>query len=168
MDEESKKIEYKDKMGRWITQGLFHEMSFGSFRQTFEPPFTLADYKEGYRSMKQEYLEIGDPTEYTFAIQVLGSWDHWKQLCSSKWFSEHVENWREELELKLRAEGIKKLREIAKGNSNISSSAAKFLADKGWDLKRGRPSKAEIERKNKMNSKIKNKINKDLKLIRKE
>lgn len=166
MDEEIKRIEYKDSMGRWITQGLFADMSFSDFRKKFKPVFTLKSYKEGYRFMKEEYLEAGDPTEYSFAINTLGSWEHWKHLCSSKWFQEHVECWREELELKLRSQGIKKMVELAKTKGPIASSAAKYLSDKGWDIKRGRPSKEEIDRNSKMDAKIKSKVSRDLEIIR--
>lgn len=61
----------------------------------------------------------------------------------------HLRVWRDELEVKLRSEGIRNLRKASKEGSR-GVSAAKYLAEKGWEKKRGRPSKEEIERERKI------------------
>lgn len=112
-----------------------------------------------YISIRKLYLEIADPTEYLFAKQVFGNYDHWKSFFRDTdkdelgrfigpmgWFS-CVLDWREELELSLRAKGLQQVIDRSSNSAN-----AKWLVDRGWTTEgavlgkksRGRPSKAEI------------------------
>lgn len=112
---------------------------------------SLFDDKETWAILKEEYLEAEDVTEYLFATEsdVLDGgkkgdkWKHWQMICKSPYCKNDIERWREELEIKLRA---KALREIIKtARSEKGFQAQKYLADKGWSQKRGRPSKEEVE-----------------------
>lgn len=143
---------YKDTKSRMRTQSLFYETNYGKPKEGLEPIFTLKDedHKGGdtiYRSMRSIYINMGDPTEYDFAMEVLGSWRHWKKLLDNKIIRPYIDQWREELEIKLRAEGVRTLRATANDDTSKSQvTAAKYLADKGWaEKKRGTPSKAEKE-----------------------
>lgn len=80
-------------------------------------------------SLYKLYMEIGDPTEYEFAKKVFNTWEHWKKIASHQAVSSHVAVWREELEIKVRCEAVKHLR----AQSSKSTSAAMFLARKGYD-----------------------------------
>ena len=112
-----------------------------------------------YISIRKLYLEIADPTEYLFAKQVFGNYDHWKSFFRGNdtddigrlvqpmgWFS-CVLDWRSELELSLRAKGLQQIIDRSGNSAN-----AKWLVDRGWTTEgavlgkksRGRPSKAEI------------------------
>lgn len=97
--------------------------------------------------MRRIFLSYNDPTGYKFAKEVLGSYEHWKRLCSKDWFSEHLEIWLQELEVKLQSEGLEKIREVAASKSTASVQASKFLAEKRWkpSNKVGRPNKDKIE-----------------------
>jgi hypothetical protein len=133
---------FKDDMGKWRTQALFYEYHINQECAVFtlKDDHLTVDGKT-YYSMRKLYLEISDPTEYDFAITVLGSWPHWLRM--KKYFlKDHVKVWADELEMKLRSEGI--LQNI-KAAQNGNYNAAKWLADKGWEVQRGRPTKEEKE-----------------------
>ena len=95
--------------------------------------------------MKKLYLsyEHIPGAEYDFALEVLGSWEHWTKLCNAFQVRDHVQSWREELEIKTRANAIKSVIKTSNDGSAAGATAAKWLAEKGYAPKRGRPSKAE-------------------------
>ena len=140
------KLQLKDVQGRWRTRSLFVE-------ETTTPDIdTLWCLREGSwkgkPSMKDLYMDMQDPTEYKFAMATLGSWDHWKVLCNTKWFSVIIEEWRDELATKLRATAIDTIKNISKDTDDTRAlQAARYLADKGWVDKQnqGRPSKEVVE-----------------------
>lgn len=143
--------EFKDKQGRWRTTSLFFETASRESREEYECPFTKKEEDhthEGvtYICLKALYVGLGDPTEYLFANEYLGGWSHWKRIVDSPTLRPWVDECREELKLKLMAEGIVVMRtKAAEGNV----TAAKELMTKGWILEgkktRGRPSQAEVE-----------------------
>lgn len=102
--------------------------------------------------LKEKFLEKEDPTEYFFAVDILGSWDTWKELRSFKLVRTEIEKWRDELEVKLRAKSFMALLEEARNkNSRNSYDANKMIVKEGWKLPeasmgRGRPSKEDIKR----------------------
>lgn len=137
------KSKMMDTGGRYLTQSMFLEVNY-------EPnaTFTLKDNDHEwngvvYPSLKRLYIEFEDPTEYDFANTYLLGWRHWQKLIGNKMLLNHVQEWREELEFKLRAKGVKNMMlSAASGNYQ----ASKWLVDRGWDTRgAGRPSKAEIE-----------------------
>lgn len=144
-----KKEQLRSEKGKYITQGLFLEYNYN----TDMALFTLDDEDKEYRgktypSLKKIYLTMEDPTEYKFATTVFGNYTHWKRLCEY-YLKDIVEEWREELELKLRAEGVKSNIELAKGGNY---NASKWLADRGWEIKEGVRTKKEKERRKKKDS----------------
>lgn len=143
---------YKDAQGRHRTQGLFYETAPPEYRKKYDIPYTLKEHDweargTTYLALRQIYLSFRDPTGYTFAIETLGSWDHWKKLMNAPFFKDHYKAWSEELDLLLQTEGIAHLRQEVKGGGKSAASAAKWLADKGWASKdsKGRPSSKKIE-----------------------
>ena len=155
----------KDSRGRYRTQSLFREFQFVT--PTLEPIWTLKDEdaiiegmsrpdKVSLPSLKALYLDIADPTEYEFAMQAFGSWAQWLRIKASKAIQPWMESWSEELELKLRSQGIKGvLEEAATGKNPLA--AAKFLANAEWNKTsngRGRPTKAEIEKQTKIDARL--------------
>lgn len=153
----------KDKMGRPLTQSLFLELGYSDYAV-----YTLKDedyeYKgKVYPSLKRLYLETMDVTEYDFATQHLLGWQHWKRICANKNIAKHIDEWREELELKLASCGVKGLVENAKmGNVN----SAKYLADRGWLGKKvGRPSKAELESRKEFDEALRNEFEDDFRVV---
>ena len=141
-----------DKMGKMRTQSLFLELGYNA-----EACFTLKeeDYTyEGkvYPSLKRLYLEASDPTEYKFATEYLLGWKHWQRMCENKIIRNHIDEWREELEVKLRCQAIGDAIALAKSGQ---FQAAKWVADRGWATRAaGRPTKSEIEHEKKVQARI--------------
>lgn len=157
---------FKDSKERWLTQSLFLELGYSEFAV-----YTLKEEDHEYKnttypSLKRLYLELEDVTEYIFATEYLGGWQHWRRLCANKVIAKHIEEWREELELKLRSQGLRATIEMALDEDKPSFAAAKFLVDKGWATKRGRPSKEELEREKKVRDKVADEFTDDWERIR--
>lgn len=139
-------MSFTNAIGGWLLQALFYETTMSDRPHC---KFTLKDYDHaGYPSLYRLYMETNDPTEYLFATQHLGGWEHWERLSEAAFFRPYVDRWRRELELRYRAEALKNIHEIANGNSRDRLTANKILAQ-GWSKPagpgRGRPSKAEIK-----------------------
>lgn len=125
-------------MAEPITRSLFLEKV--PPHSTVGPFYTLTDQDIDHcPSMKRLYLSCNDPTEYEQAMLILGNWKHWQVLCGKKWFNAELQYWREELEVKMRSQSIRKL-----ANSD-RDDAAKWIAEGKWQSKRGRPTKAEVQ-----------------------
>ena len=142
-----------DTNGKPLTQSLFLEIGYNDFAI-----FTLKEQDYDYNgklypSLKRLYLEMEDPTEYEFASTYLLGWRHWKRMNENKILAKHFDEWREELEYRMRCKGVKALLNSAK-NGNFQ--AAKFFVDKGWDKRQaGRPSKLEMEREKAFQDRVK-------------
>lgn len=149
-----------DSMGKMRTQSLFLELGYNE-----EACFTLKDEDYQYNgrsfpSLKRLYLESEDPTEYEFATKHLLGWKHWQRMCENKIIAKHINEWRDELEVKLRSRAIlDAIQEARKGHFQ----AAKWVADRGWSTRgAGRPSKAEIEKEKSIQAKIDNEYGADV------
>jgi hypothetical protein len=156
----------KDTLGRYLTHAMFFETKTAGY----EPTFTLKEHDHEYEgvkyiSMRQRYLEMADPTEYQFAIEVLGSWDHWQKLCNSSLIRTHIDQWRDELTIKLRAQAIQALVKSAVEGGIKGITAAKWLATGSWQSGRGRPSKVEKERKLKQETRLDAETESHIKLL---
>ena len=154
---------FKNTQGQWLTKSLFVEWNM-SHLVSSDPLFSIKSYdheKDGveYPSLKKLYLSFSDPTEYEFAEKVLGGWEHWTRMLSSPEIAAMVEEWREELEVKLRSEAIGHLQALARGDKGMA--AAKYLAERGWESKRGRPSKEEVERQKRVHAGISKTVSDD-------
>jgi hypothetical protein len=101
-----------------------------------------------YKSMKKMYIEMEDVTEYDFAHAALGSYKHWERLLESPIIRPHIDQWRKELNLKLKARAMKSIIKAATEDEKLSFQAMKYLADNDYldkKGKRGRPSKEEVQ-----------------------
>lgn len=149
-----------DGMGRPITQSMFLELGYSD-----SALYTLKEQDYEYNgkvlpSIKRLYLEIADPTEYEFATSCFLGWSHWQRLCANKAIMRHIEEWRFELEVKLRSRGVKAAIAAANGGN---FQASKWIADRGWDTRgAGRPSKAEVERETKIQAAINDEYTADI------
>ena len=160
---------FKDTVtGNWLTQGLFLELSYNNKTNVL---YTLKDQAVDIEvdgetrhllPIGRLFVECGDPTEYEFATRYLGGWGHWKRICEkTKMLHPYIEEWREELEIKMRSEGVKQMAEHARGEKGMQAS--KWLAEKGWsEKKRGAPSKQEKDREMKVQTRMYDAINDDL------
>ena len=153
-------------MGIWMTDGLFYE----TCKVKSEAIYTLRSYDFAvkgieYRSLRKIYVELMDPTEYTFAVEYLGGWEHWQKMCANAALGKEIDKWRDELEVKLRSQAVRSLMVTAVTEGAKGTTAAKWLADRGWLEKRGRPSKAEKEKRLKQDSHIKAEYEEDLERV---
>ena len=157
---ENKQSIMLDSMGKMRTQSLFLELGYGD-----EAFFTLKDEDYEYNgkvypSLKKLYLETEDPTEYKFATSHLLGWKHWQRMCENKVIRKHIDEWRDELEVKLRCQAI--------GDAIVQArsghfQAAKWVADRGWSTRgAGRPTKSEIEHEKKIQANIDNEYGADV------
>lgn len=152
-----------DGMGKPLTQGLFLEIGYNTDYAIYTLKENDYTYKgRVYPALKRLYLLEEDPTEYTFATKYLLGWNHWKRMCENNQIRKHVDEWREELELKLRSQAIRDMQNLCASESG-NFSAAKFLADRGWDKRAaGRPSKAEKERNLRIEQRLDDEFNNDV------
>lgn len=149
-----------DTMGRPLTQSLFLELGYNEAAL-----YTLKDNDFEYKgvvlpSIKRLYLECGDPTEYEFATTYLLGWNHWQRISENKAIKRYIDEWKIELEVKLRSAGVKNA--IAQAASG-SFQASKWIADRGWDTRgAGRPSKADVERETRIQAGIADEFSADI------
>lgn len=137
----------RDTIHRMLTRALFYETR----TEGYQPIYTLKPREhEGLPSARQIYLDCADPTEWVPAHVLVGSWDHWQKLIKCDWFQPFLIEWRDALDVKVRAEAIRAIRHIAGGTSPNALQAAKWIAARGWDQRRpGRPTNEERDNERK-------------------
>ena len=132
-----------DSQGRPLTQSLFVECGYNEEYAVY----TLKDVDHEwngklYPSLKRLYLEMEDATEYEFANTYLLGWRQWQRIYENKMFKTHIDEWREELEYKLRSKATKQMISLA---ATGNYQASKWLIDRGWQTRgAGRPTKSEL------------------------
>lgn len=134
------------------TKGLFYELTLPEDRKEMGTSWTLKEHDlqadgKVYKSMKKLFIEMEDVTEYDFAMTALGSYKHWERVTESPILKPHIEQWRKELNLKLKAKAMKSIIKSATVDEKLSFQAMKYLADNEYidkKNKRGRPSKEEL------------------------
>lgn len=148
----------RDQFGRVRTNSLFWEYRH-SEREDMLPLFTTKDKPHTvksdfsselitYPSLKQIYFTYDHipNMEYDFAMEVFGSWEVWERITKCV-IKDLIQDWRDEYEIKLKADAIRKMIQLSKQDSAAGATATRYLADKGYlDKKVGRISKADKER----------------------
>lgn len=137
---------FKNINGVWLIREIFYETA----QNKDNVIYTLKQEDHaGYPSLYRLYMETNDVTEYTFAIEHLGGWQHWKLLTQASFFQQYLTEWREELEIRARSAALAKIIETSKGSTKDAYMAQKFVANKEWDKTKpstkGRPSNAQIK-----------------------
>jgi hypothetical protein len=140
---------FKDNINRWRTASLFYELNTDGFPSCFTT-HSVDREVDGvvYKSFSRLYLAYNHVPgyEYDFAVECLGGWEHWLAIRKSKRLAEFIKKCELELDIKARAAAIRSIvTTAAVGEGNTQLSAAKWLAEKGYIEKRGRPTKAERE-----------------------
>jgi len=145
-----------DHIGAYRTQSLFFETN----KSKLTPIMTLKTYDLEYKgvilpSLYKVYMEQADPTEYAVAMEVFGSWKQWNKILGNKELRGVIDDWRIELEVKLRSEAIHALANTAINEGSKGTAAAKYLAERGWEKRKaGAPSKAEVKREMKVATRV--------------
>ena len=148
------KPKYLTKVGNFRISNLFLETTNrDAILETCErapPIFTLksSDFTEAQGStmlsMQRLFIEAGDVTGYKFAIEVLGSYEHFMLLCEHKIIGAAIDTWKEVVKSKMDSDSIKEIKRIATtGGSQVELSAAKYLANREYEAKGsvGKPAK---------------------------
>ena len=154
------KEKLKDVMGRPLTQSLFIELATDKSFAVY----SLADEDRTvdgkvYPSLKKLFLETMDPTGYVMSRQYLLGWKHWKRLKANKKLNEdHFKDWEEEVEVFMRSDAIQSI--IAQADNSFP--AAKFISEKGWDRKVGRPTKDDMQREDRIAERIADEFDDDI------
>lgn len=160
-----------DKMGRFRTTSLFWE--YRKDAEKYPPLFTTKDRDytvDGvtYRSLKAIYFSYDHipSNEYEFALDVFGSWEHWIWITTKSQLKGMFASWREELEIKIKANAIRTIIQQSR-DPEKGLAAARMIASgehKG-ETKRGRPSKAEVERERKIEAGVRDNLEADMERI---
>lgn len=140
------KTKLKASGGQLLTQSLFLEFQYDTKSAVFTTDDEHKEFKgKFYPSLKKLYLEHMDPVGYDFARTYLFNWTQWQRMKKNSFLKKHIQEWEEELNLKIMSEAVRNIQDIA-NSADGGFGAAKWLADRGWDKRRaGRPSKEQIE-----------------------
>lgn len=128
---------WKNSIGHWLTKAIFFEQDDGEKNYA---RYTLKDedhISKGilYPSLKNIFLAsfFVDPTEFSFAKQALGGWQHWKAIKSQGWFKDYYGEWLEEAEVMVQSIHLENLlKEAADPKNKNYYNASKYLLEKGW------------------------------------
>ncbi len=139
---------FRNASNQRLIKQLFFEQCYGKDEKL--AVYTLKDVDhEGYLSLYRLYMELGDLKEYSFAETYLDGFEHWEMICRTSWFKPYLERWRKELLLKVQAEALNRIREVARTPEHKSSyEANKFLLGASWASaghSKGRPSKDQVK-----------------------
>lgn len=142
-----------------LTQALFFETTAPETRDYAIYSLSKVDKEwngRKFKSLYKLYMAENDILEHDFATKYFESWDHWKQICETKFMRELIASWREELDVRIRSDALKIIQAEVYNNTKYSYPAAVYIAKQGWkdrikteDTKTtkkgaGRPTKASI------------------------
>lgn len=128
---------------RHMTKGLFYEYRHQTTTDLVAPyttkPYDFTD-KDGtvYKSMYIIYMHCD--SEYEAAIQLLGSYNHWKKLAKTNWFSVLLEEWEHERNIRDEAIARKTLVRAAEAG-NVTAANAMYKTSKTTGKTAGRPTR---------------------------
>ncbi len=128
-----------DSTGKLCTTGLFEETKYPSVKM--KSPFKLSDWHK-------VYMAHSDVTEYGPAMELLGNWGHWMALRKNQTLGKIFDEWKLEVEIKIRSENVAVLMSHAK--SPGGTAAAKWLAEAGFN-----PRDLRLRKSREMEEKIK-------------
>lgn len=146
MNGEAVTPKFKNSSGTHYLKALFYEIALEPNRDYVLYTLKQEDHN-GYPSIHRLFVEANDPTEYEFAKKYFASWSHWKMVRECSWFKANYEAMKEELEMKIKADALRHLRN-ARNDPKNAVQVNKYLLAGGWADKtdtRGRPSKARIK-----------------------
>jgi hypothetical protein len=124
------------------------------FRETSNNPeyvkFSLHESHPGLVNARKTFVELEDPTGYEWSMRYLGgNFEHWTRLIACSWFREAYDAWMLELNAKLKARYLAKIRATVEDEATpaaVRMAALKYLhtLDKPAKRSAGQPSKEEV------------------------
>lgn len=163
---------WKDDLGKWKVVNLFIDLYCDDEKRRYAVYTTYETdiERDGvvYPSLRKIYMAFDHAPhlEYEFAEKFLGGWTHWKALCNSKMLAPMIQEWREELEIKIQAKALRRMIVTSAEETPTGFNAMKYLANKDWLEKKGRPKKEDIERETRIAARVNDEIADDLARIR--
>lgn len=146
------KLLFKNASGVHMLKPIFYELDDS---EKVWAQYSLKDYDhivDGkiYPSIRKLYVDFEDPTEYDFACTYFDNWNHWTKMTQASFFQSYLKEMREELDVKLRARSLSKIKQTAESDGKDSLQANKFLIQGGWKTpveksQVGRPTKQKIK-----------------------
>ena len=111
---------------------------------------TKVAFEDGTYDLKEfhkVFLKLEDMTEYRPALKLVGTWREWQRI-KRDWpsFCNYLDDWKAELTVKLRSKALSKIQELVEGDDSKALQASKFIAEEGWEAKRGKGRPTKIER----------------------
>lgn len=148
-------VDYKDYKGfydydasrliqgnnNYATQGLFTETRIKGRVQAMYTLKTRTHIKNGIEFPSAYLIYMNSVDEYDAAIKLVGSLDHWRELCACTWFMhgsvpncsfEGLIRWREDMEARDRSVAKRALLD-AQAEGNVA--AARYLHEKSGKIK---------------------------------
>lgn len=164
IEQSSLKETLVDQKGRFRSYSLFVEYEV----EGYNPLWTIKEREfKGYPSLKLIYMsyEHVPGFEYEFAVNIFGSWNHWQFLTTESGLRKVFAEWKEELEIRNQAAALRAVLKCTKDPSAAGVNAAKYIAEKGYSVKRGRPSKEEVAKKLAIDSAVAKELEDDFERI---
>lgn len=125
---------------------------------------------------RETYVSFEDTSGYGWSLKYLENFEHFQRLCKCPWFKKLKKQWDYEIETKLKERALKVIQDLMLDEESPEGtrlSAAKYLAEKGWERRhapsntgKGRPSKKEVEKKVKEIAERRSQEHKDLERIK--
>ena len=147
----------KDVNNNFLTVALFWEKRTPDGEKKYPPLFTIKDKEhvvkgKEYVSLKRIYMSYDHVPgmEYEFAMDVFGDWLQWKEIADVSAIRGVVQEWRDELDVRIKCTALKTLLQQSKDKEKGFAASRAILAGEHKGSKRGRPSKAEVEREKKI------------------
>lgn len=142
---------FRSSNGQRLTNALFYELNKRNPEQVL---YSLKRYNNRFPSLYLKYMEKEDLTEYSFALECFEDWEHWQLVSNTYFLKPEILKWRHELDLKVRSQALAHIREEARDPDSKNKFAAnKILIDRSWEnkapqeVKAGRPSKLDIDKR---------------------
>jgi len=159
---------FKGKGSKWITQGLFLEVS----QTPASIMYTLQTWDKQYKgkhlpSLHKLYVDMEDLAEFEFANKYFANYEHWLRIKCKTFFKPYYEAMVKELNAKIRGRSLNTmLKQLAAGEA--TQSTLKYLADNDYIPKatRGRPSKQSVQEEIQSQAKLHTIYNSDLERIK--
>jgi len=131
------------------TRALFKEVA----STDDSPVFTLgkSDGTGEYISIRNLYIKfcVDDPSETNFSETIFGDVGLWLNISKCTWMAPHLEEWRMVCDTKRKAMAFEAVINEVKTSGKSAFSAAKFLIDEPWKVKR-----APVRQRNKVKDEI--------------
>ena len=132
------------------------------FKQ-FDPTGT-----EDIEEWKARFLATRDPTEYSGALELVGSWKDWLHF-KRNWphFTNNIlPEWMEEMEILIRSEALRTMIGDARSNSRSATTSARWVAEGGYKPKKvGGLTKTEREREERVRAGALQEVDEDVRRV---